>query len=40
MGYGKNDIKEYVIQIFKELKTKDDDYNFLFGEVFYRDKIN
>lgn len=40
MGYGKNAVKEYVIQIFKELKTKDDDYNFLFGEVFIEIKID
>ena len=40
MGKEINAAKEYVIQIFKELKEKYVDYNFLFGAVFYRDKID
>ena len=40
MGYEINAAKEYCIHIFKELKNKYDDYNFLFGAVFYRDKID
>lgn len=32
--------KEYAIQIFDELKAKYKDYDFHFGSVFYRDKID
>ena len=38
MGDEINDAKKYIIQIFKELKEKYEDYNCLFGAVFYRDK--
>ena len=40
MGNEINSAKEYVIQIFKELNTKYENYNFHFGVVFYRDKID
>ena len=32
--------KENIIKIFDELKKKYKDYNFRFGSVFYRDKID
>ena len=35
-----NVAKEQVIQIFQELKTKYEDFNFRFGSVFYRDRID
>ena len=40
MGYEINAAREYVIQIFEELTNKYKDYNFHFGSVFYRDKID
>lgn len=35
-----NAAKEQVINIFNELKTKYPEYNFNFGAIFYRDKID
>ena len=40
MGSEINAARDYVIKIFEELTTKYKDYNFHFGSVFYRDKID
>jgi hypothetical protein len=39
IGYEIKAVKEYVIQIFKELTEKYKDYNIQFCSVFYRDKV-
>jgi len=40
MGREINAARDYVIKIYEELTTKYKDYNFNFGSVFYRDKID